>query len=168
MAQREIHPSKVLVLMGVSGSGKTTVGQRLADRLGWDFVDGDAFHPDANVKKMARGEPLTDADRAPWLRALQQFIHKRLANDDPAIVACSALKAAYREVLRAGNDGVRFVYLRGEYDLIRRRMEARDDHFFKPDLLASQFDALEEPTDALTISIDQSPADIVDAILDAF
>ena len=157
----------VLVLMGVSGCGKTTVGQRLAERIDWDFVDGDDFHPDANVEKMARGEPLTDADRWPWLRAIQQFIHERLEDENPAIVACSALKAAYRDILREDNDGVRFVYLKGSYDLIRARMEARDNHFFKPDMLASQFEALEEPTDALTVSIDQPPGDVVDAILNS-
>jgi gluconokinase len=149
--------------MGVSGSGKTTVGRALADALGWTFFDGDDFHPERNVEKMASGQPLTDADRAPWLRAIRDFIHERLENDEPAIVACSALKEAYREVLLDGNDGARIVHLAGSYDLIRDRMEARSDHFFDAAMLQSQFDALEEPDpDAVpTISIDQPPSAIV-------
>ncbi|MFB6099566.1 MAG: gluconokinase [Salinibacter sp.] len=156
----------VLILMGVSGSGKTTVGTRLADALEWDFVDGDAFHPEANVQKMERGEPLTDADRWPWLRAIRDFIHEQLSEGTPTIVACSALKAAYREVLLDDNPGAQIVYLKGSYDLIRRRLEARTDHFFDLELLDSQFEALEEPVAeaALTVHVDASPEAIVRTI----
>ncbi|MEF8939200.1 MAG: gluconokinase [Salinivenus sp.] len=156
----------VVVLMGVSGSGKTTVGTRLAEALGWTFADGDDFHPSANVEKMRRGEPLTDADRWPWLRALRDYIGERLANDAPAVVACSALKAAYREVLLGDNPGAKLVYLRGGYTLIRRRMEARPDHFFNAEMLDSQFEALEEPApdEALIVDIDAPPDEIVDTI----
>ena len=158
----------VIVLMGVSGSGKTTVGTRLADRLGWTFADGDDFHPPANVEKMSRGEPLTDADRWPWLRAVRDFIAERLEADAPAVVACSALKAAYREVLLEDNDGAELVYLRGDYDLIRDRMEARSDHFFDAELLDSQFEALEPPSteEAYVVDVDASPDAIVDTIRD--
>jgi gluconokinase len=167
-SDRRIRHRMVIVLMGVSGSGKTTVGTQLADRLGWTFADGDDFHPPANVEKMSRGEPLTDADRWPWLRAVRDFIAERLAADAPAVVACSALKAAYREVLLEGNDGAELVYLRGEYDLIRDRMEARSDHFFDAELLDSQFEALEPPgaEEAYVVDVDASPDAIVDTICD--
>jgi gluconokinase len=156
----------VIVLMGVSGSGKTTVGTRLAESLGWTFADGDHFHPEANVEKMRRGEPLTDADRWPWLRALRDYIGDRLATDAPAVVACSALKAAYRDVLLDDNPGAELVYLRGDYALIRERMEARPDHFFDAEMLDSQFAALEEPgpDEALVVDIDAPPDEIVDTI----
>ena len=156
----------VLVLMGVSGSGKTTVGTQLADALGWPFVDGDDFHPEANVEKMASGQPLTDDDRWPWLRAIRDFIHERLERGEPALVACSALKGAYRDVLLDGNDGAYIVHLSGSYNLIRERMEARTDHFFDAEMLQSQFDALEVPDaeDVLTVSIDQPPRAIVQEI----
>lgn len=146
----------VVILMGVSGSGKTTVGTRLADTLGWTFVDGDHFHPQCNIEKMGRGEPLTDADRRPWLRSIRAFISERLSSNDPAIVACSALKASYRDLLLDGNDGAQLIYLRGEYDLIRKRLMGRDDHFFDPALLDSQFDALEAPSsdEAFIIDVD--------------
>lgn len=159
----------ILVLMGVSGSGKTTVGIALAERLGWPFVDGDDFHPPANVDKMARGAPLTDADRWPWLQTVRSFIDERIERGESTIIACSALKQAYRTVLRDGaEDAVRFVYLRGDFDLIRERMRRRKNHFFDADLLASQFDALEPPNsdDAITVDIDQPPDAIVDAIVD--
>jgi carbohydrate kinase (thermoresistant glucokinase family) len=159
----------ILVLMGVSGSGKTTVGTALAERLGWPFVDGDDFHPPANVDKMSRGEPLTDADRTPWLRAIRSFIDERIERDESAIIACSALKQAYRAVLRDGaEDAVRFVYLRGDFDLIHERMRRRTNHFFDADLLASQFDALEPPDsdDAIIVDINQPPDAIADAIVE--
>ncbi len=157
----------VVILMGVSGSGKTTIGERLADRLDWTFADGDAFHPEANVEKMSRGEPLTDEDRWPWLRSIRDFIGDRLADDAPAVVACSALKAAYRDVLLDGNDGAALVHLRGPYDLIRRRLEARPEHFFDAELLDNQFETLEAPDadEALIVDIDASPEEIVQTIL---
>jgi gluconokinase len=156
----------VIVLMGVSGSGKTTVGTRLAETLDWTFADADDFHPDANVEKMSRGEPLTDDDRRPWLRAIRAFIQTRLADDEPAVVTCSALKASYRALLFDGVDGAELVYLRGSYDLIRERMEVRTDHFFDAELLDSQFEALEPPSpdEALIVDVDASPEAIVDAI----
>ncbi len=152
----------VIVLMGVSGAGKTTVGIQLADALAWEFFDGDAFHPADNIDKMAEGIPLTDEDRWPWLRALHDFIHERLMVGAPAVVACSALKEAYRDVLLDGNDGAHLVYLKGSYALIRRRLEARTGHFFDADLLDSQFDALEEPDpdEVLTIEVDRKPDEI--------
>jgi carbohydrate kinase (thermoresistant glucokinase family) len=156
----------VIILMGVSGSGKTTIGTQLADELGWEFFDGDEFHPAANIDKMAQGTPLTDEDRWPWLRALHDFIHERLIVGVPAVVACSALKADYRRILLDGNQGAQLVYLKGRRELIRRRLEERAGHFFNAELLASQFDALEEPSpdEALHVSIDQPPEAIVETI----
>ena len=159
----------VIILMGVSGSGKTTIGTRLAKTLGWSFADGDEFHPESNVEKMRRGEPLTDEDRWPWLRAIREFIDERLEAQNPVVVACSALKPAYRKVLLEGTDDVHLVYLRGSYDLIRERMEARSDHFFDAELLESQFEALEEPAadEAIIVDIDATPAEIVERICEA-
>lgn len=156
----------VVVLMGVSGAGKTTVGTRLAEALGWDFADADDFHPEANVRKMERGEPLTDADRGPWLRALRDFIEDRLAAGAPAVVTCSALKASYRDVLLKGLDDADLVYLRGSYERIRRRLEARTDHFFDAELLESQFEALEAPgpDEALIVDVDAPPDALVRTI----
>ena len=154
----------IVVLMGVAGSGKTTVGRRLADALGCSFVEGDAFHPSASVEKMKRGAPLTDADRMPWLDALRQHLDGLAAQGQSAVVACSALKAAYRARLLDGLPEARLVYLRGDYDLIRQRLEKRPEHFFRPALLRSQFDALEEPADALAIDIGPPPESIALAI----
>lgn len=158
--------SIVLILMGVSGSGKTTVGTRLADVLDWDFVEGDDFHPDANVEKMQSGTPLTDEDRWPWLQAIREEIHERLSSGTPAVVTCSALKADYRKVLLDGNTGAHIVFLKGSRELIRKRMKTRTEHFFDPDLLDSQFQALEVPdTDAaLTVSVDAPVEAIVATI----
>lgn len=165
MAEQE--QSMVVILMGVSGVGKTTVGMRLAHALDWDFADADEFHPDSNIEKMSRGEALTDADRWPWLRAIRDFVRDRLANDESAVVTCSALKGAYRDVLLVGNDEAKLVYLRGSYDLIQRRLESREDHFFDADLLDSQFEALEEPAadEALIVDVNGSPDDVVHTIL---
>ena len=147
--------------MGVAGSGKTTVGRLLAEALGWAFFDGDDFHPAANVEKMAGGEALTDADRAAWLDALRRLIDDCLARDEPAVIACSALRAAYRQRLGTDRDAVYLVYLEGDVETIRDRLAARRGHFFDPRLLASQFATLEPPTDALTVPITQTAADIV-------
>lgn len=157
----------VVILMGVSGVGKTTVGRRLAQALDWDFADADEFHPDSNIEKMRRGEALTDADRWPWLRAIRDFVRERLSDDESAVVTCSALKPAYRDILLDGNDEAELVYLRGSYDLIRRRLQSRKDHFFDADLLESQFEALDEPTpdQALIVDVDASPNAIVHTIL---
>ncbi|HEY1189915.1 MAG TPA: gluconokinase [Gemmata sp.] len=136
----------VIVLMGVSGSGKTTVGEKLAAELGWRFVEGDDYHPPANVEKMAGGTPLTDADRGPWLTALRRRIGTACAGDENLVVACSALKDEYREYLERDDPAcVRYVYLHGSEELIRERLEARNGHFMDPGLLHSQFAALEPP-----------------------
>ena len=145
--------TRFVIVMGVSGSGKTSVGKGLAERLGWEFFDADDFHPPANVAKMAGGIPLDDLDRAPWLAALHDQISASLKADRPGVLACSALKERYRQQLKSGNDGVQIVYLKGSYDLIWSRMEKRADHYMKPQMLQSQFGTLEEPTNALTINI---------------
>jgi gluconokinase len=153
----------VIVLMGVSGSGKTTVGRGLADALGWAFYDGDDFHPRSNVEKMARGEPLDDEDRAPWLERLRELIRACLARGESAVVACSALKRSYREYLLI-DDAVKLVYLKGDYELIEDRLENRRGHFMKPDMLDSQFAALEEPRRGLTVDISLPPEKIIEIV----
>lgn len=151
--------------MGVSGSGKTAVGKTLAQTLGWDFFDADDFHPPANVAKMASGIPLDDSDRAPWLDSLHELISSRLKADLPAVLACSALKEIYRQRLLEGNDGVQVVHLKGSYDLIWSRMEKRTEHYMKPHMLKSQFETLEEPTNAIIIDIALPIEQIVKNIL---
>ncbi len=155
-----------LIVMGVSGSGKTTIGRLLSERLGIAFYDADDFHPPANVAKMAAGIPLTDEDRSGWLAALAAVIRKGLASDESGIIACSALKESYRSVLRVVPDQVKFIYLRGGYALILSRMQARNDHYMKPGMLQSQFSALEEPEGILTVDISLAPDVIVDLIVD--
>lgn len=156
------------MLIGVAGSGKTTIGRLLAADLGWPFFDGDDFHPRANIDKMRRGIPLTDADRNPWLDALNRLIRDIAGEGRNAVVACSALKRAYRDRLREGAADVRFVYLRGDALLIQRRLEARPDHFMKAGMLASQLGALEEPADALIVDAAEEPNAIVARIRRAF
>lgn len=153
----------IVIVMGTTASGKTTIGSLLAERLGWEFVDGDDFHPAANVEKMKHGIPLTDADREPWLRALHDKIVQWSAEERDVVLACSALKQSYRDELRATRD-VRFVYLKGSYELFSQRVLARKGHFAKQDLLASQFAALEEPTDAITVDAAPSPEQIVEEV----
>jgi gluconokinase len=146
----------VVVLMGVSGVGKTTVGKALAADLGWTFVEADEFHPPANVEKMRAGTPLTDGDRRPWLRALRGRIDEACGRGENAVLACSALKADYREYLERGCPAdVRYVYLRGSAELIRRRLEGRDGHFMNPALLESQFEVLEPPEG--DVQVDATP-----------
>jgi gluconokinase len=157
--------AQIILLMGVSGSGKSAVGRALSIALGWPFYDGDDFHPPQNVQKMAQGVPLADADRLPWLQTLHDLMANCLAQGEYAIVACSALKQSYREILLAGNEGTQLVYLRGDYDLILSRMQARGNHFFKPELLASQFAVLEEPTNCLTVDIARPIDEIISAIV---
>ncbi|MGH6958704.1 MAG: gluconokinase, partial [Caulobacteraceae bacterium] len=135
----------VLVVMGVSGAGKTTLAKRLAARFGWTFQEGDALHPPANIAKMKAGHPLNDADRAPWLAAIGRWIDARAAAGEPAVVACSALKRAYRDTLARGRPQVRFVFIRLDEATIAERLAHRRGHFMPPSLLASQFDALEPP-----------------------
>jgi len=156
---------RFFIVMGVSGCGKTSVGEALAKKLGWDFYDADDFHPSENVAKMASGIPLNDADRAPWLATLHDLISSSLTQNHSGVLACSALKERYRQQLLDGNEGVQIVYLKGSYDLIWSRMEKRKNHYMKPHMLQSQFDALEEPTDALTVDISVSVDEIVQEIL---
>ena len=156
---------RFMIVMGVSGSGKTSVGRSLADHLGWDFYDADNFHPPENIAKMANGIPLNDVDRTPWLASLHGLICSCLKADRPGVLACSALKERYRQQLLDGNDGVQIIYLKGSYELIWSRMEKRTDHYMKPHMLKSQFDALEEPVTALTTDISMSVEDIVQDIL---
>ena len=151
--------------MGVSGSGKTSVGKSLAERLGWDFYDADNFHPQANVKKMANGIPLDDSDRVRWLAALHDLISSSLIQSRPGVLSCSALKERYRQRLLEGNAGVQLIYLKGSYELIWSRMIVRKDHYMKPHMLQSQFDALEEPSDALTVDISLTVEEILQVVI---
>ncbi len=154
----------IVVVMGVTGSGKTTVGRLLAADLGWTFVEGDDFHPPANVAKMRRGEPLDDDDRAPWLEALRHRIDELVAGGESAVVACSALKQAYRAVLADDRPEVTFVYLKAPRGLIDERLRHRVGHFMPPALLASQLDTLEEPVGSLIVDAAPPPAAVVAAI----
>jgi gluconokinase len=150
--------------MGVVGAGKTTVGSLLAQRLGWQFADADDFHPAANVEKIRRGIPLDDSDRAPWLAALRNAILRWNAERQNAVLACSALKRKYRDELRI--DGVQFVYLKGNYELIEQRLRTRRGHFASDSILKSQFEDLEKPDDAITVEIDKTPDAIVAEIIE--
>lgn len=155
----------IIILMGVSGSGKTTIGKRLAAKLGWTFHDGDAFHPPANIAKMRSGAPLNDEDRAAWLAAMREVIDAALRTQQSFVLACSALKQAYRERLQADARAVRFVFLKGSFELIAQRMQGRKGHFMPPQLLRSQFETLEEPQDVLTLDIALPPKNIVAEII---
>jgi len=157
----------IAIVMGVSGSGKTTIGRPLAERLGWAYLDADEFHPPANIAKMRAGQPLDDADRAGWLKAMAERLAACAAGGQSAVLGCSALKRAYRDQLRAAGGDVRFVYLRGSYELIAERLARRTDHFMPPGLLTSQFAALEEPDETLTVDIARSPEEIIDEIFAA-
>jgi gluconokinase len=157
----------VIVLMGVSGVGKTEIGTRLAKALGGSFAEGDSYHPPANVAKMESGTPLDDADRQPWLETLSREIGHWLDADETVVLACSALKVRYRLVLRAARPGVRFVYLKGSKALIASRLKQRRGHYMPASLLDSQFEALEEPDDAIIVEVDQTPDAIVAEILKA-
>ena len=145
--------TRFVIVMGVAASGKTTIGELLAQRLGWNFYDADAFHPAENIAKMANGTPLDDSDRAPWLAGLHALISTSLMENRPGVLACSALKESYRQQLLDGNDGVQFIYLKGSYELIWSRISQRSDHYMKPQMLQSQFESLEEPTNALTFDV---------------
>jgi len=156
---------QVILVMGVAGSGKSTIAQALAGELGATFFDADDFHSPANVAKMARGEALSDADREGWLVALRARLNEVLTQKGRAVLACSALKNAYRDKLAVGTPGVVLVYLKGSFELFHERLHQRTGHFMKDSMLASQFAALEEPTDAIVVDASESPQRIVHAIL---
>jgi gluconokinase len=156
----------IIVIFGVSSAGKTTVGKMLAEQLGWRFLEADDFHPAANIEKMRNGHPLTDEDRWPWLDCLRKQIEQLISTGENAVLACSALKRAYRDRLRVG-DEVKLVFLRGDYALVERQLRIRHGHFMNPDLLQSQFDDLEKPRpdeNALTIELGRTPEEIVGEI----
>lgn len=153
----------IVIIMGVVGSGKTTIGQLLAQALGWEFADADDFHPLSNIEKIRRGIPLNDQDREPWLNQLHQAITGWISHGRNVVLACSALKRNYRQKLHAGPE-VRFVYLKGTAALIADRLRARHGHFADEKILASQLADLEEPESALTVDIAETPAHIVDKI----
>lgn len=156
----------VLIIGGVSGAGKTTVGKALAERLNWRFIEGDDFHPNTNVAKMRRGEPLNDSDREPWLHRLRDEIKACLDKGVRAILACSALKESYRALLRVDPERVHFVFLMGNYEILRKRITQRHNHFMAPDLLASQLETLDLPDYGLVVDVNQPLASIVNLIMD--
>jgi gluconokinase len=161
----------IIVLMGVSGSGKTTIGNQLSTALGWDFVDGDTLHPQANIDKMSQGIALTDDDRQPWLETIRALIQHEIENNKNLVLACSALKASYRAMLRQRSDQVKIVYLKTSEAVLQERMERRHGHFMPPILLQSQLDTLEEPTEdaaesdtAIIVNVDQPPEQVAKQI----
>ena len=168
MPEAESTAPCALVVMGVSGSGKSTIADKLAERIGWTYEDGDKFHPASNVAKMKAGHPLTDEDRWPWLRAIAAEIDRAGAAGEHVVIACSALKRVYRDILVHGRSDVRIVFLDGTQQLIADRLAKRKGHFMPPDLLPSQFRTLEPPTDdenPVTVSIDAPVEAIVDDIV---
>lgn len=155
--------NRLFIIMGVSGTGKTTIGQLLSKKLDIPFYDGDDFHPEDNIAKMASGQPLDDEDRYDWLIALNKLLQEKVQTG--AIVACSALKRSYRAILRQGIDeDLRFIYLQGTFEEVKSRLKQRKGHFMPLELLKSQFDTLEEPKDAISISIVSAPEEIVSEI----
>jgi gluconokinase len=168
--KRQAALPMILVIMGVSGSGKTTIGTQLALTLHWEFEDADWFHPTRNIDKMHAGIALTDEDRAPWLIAIADFIDQARTAGRHAVVTCSALKRRYRTVIIGNRPDVRLIYLKGDMELIGRRIATRHEHFMPASLLQSQFDALEEPgpdENAIVVSVAPRPREIVAQILDA-
>jgi gluconokinase len=157
-----------LIVMGVSGSGKSTIGEKLAEQLGWKYEDGDSFHPASNVAKMRAGQPLTDEDRWPWLQAIASEIDRLCEAGQHGVIGCSALKRAYRDILVHGRKDVRIIFLKGSQELIASRLAQRKGHFMPPGLLASQFATLEPPDQSenpLTVSIDAPVDKIVDNVI---
>ncbi len=162
-----INAPSIAIIMGVSGAGKTTVGKALAERLDWLFADADDFHPEANVQKMAGGQPLNDQDRAPWLAKLREVMDEHMAQQKPLVLTCSALKRAYRKTLGSDRPEVLLVHLDGTFDLLLQRMQGRKDHFMPASQLKNQLATLEVPTEkeALIVSIDQPLDEMIDAIV---
>src|ERR1700754_3472193 len=158
----------ILIAMGVSGAGKTRIGELLAERLHCDFTDGDAFHSAANKEKMHQGIPLTDDDRWPWLKTIRAAIEEKQRAHETAVFTCSSLKRSYRALLREGDKDVCFVYLKGTREVLEERLTTRTGHFFDPSLLQSQLDTLEDPgeDEAVTVSIELTPEQIVDEVLE--
>ena len=159
----------IIVLMGVSGCGKTTIGTNLARYLNWEYQEGDALHPQTNIRKMSEGIPLNDDDRKPWIARIADWIETRCIAGRDGVISCSALKESYRRTIRGNQKGVQFIYLRGTRELLSRRLTQRKDHFMPPDLLDSQLDLLEEPSAderAFVVTIDRTPNDIVKSICD--
>lgn len=154
----------IILVMGVSGSGKSTIGQLLADSLHWEFADADSFHSPENIEKMRHGISLNDLDRMPWLLTLQQAIQQCLQKNKNMVLACSALKATYRQVLVLDEEHVKLVYLKGAFELIQKRLQTRQSHFMSEKLLKSQFDALEEPSGAITVDVSDAQEVIVQKI----
>lgn len=157
----------ILIAMGVSGAGKSLIGEMLAERLSCSYTDGDAFHSAANKEKMHHGIPLTDEDRWPWLRTIRAAIEEKQRAGETAVFTCSSLKRSYREVLRGADTDVRFVYLKGSFEVLQERLKSRTGHFFDPSLLKSQLDTLEEPgpDEAIEVSIELTPEQIVDQVM---
>ncbi|KAG8151892.1 gluconokinase [Burkholderia catarinensis] len=157
----------ILIAMGVSGAGKSRIGEMLAERLSCSYTDGDAFHSAANKEKMHHGIPLTDDDRWPWLRTIREAIEEKQRAGETAVFTCSSLKRSYRDVLRGTDTDVRFVYLKGSFEVLHERLKSRTGHFFDPSLLKSQLDTLEEPgpDEAIEVSIELTPEQIVDQVL---
>lgn len=171
MAQRLPSRTTAIVIMGVSGAGKSTIAGKLAARLKRPLVEGDSLHPPNNIAKMSQGIPLDDDDRLPWLQAIAARIGQTRQTGQPIIVTCSALKRRYRDTLADGHDDVGFVYLKGGKELIAQRLAARTNHFMPPGLLDSQFAALQEPAEdepTIVIAIDAAPDDIVSSIVEKF
>ncbi|WP_448268944.1 gluconokinase [Nostoc sp. DSM 114159] len=154
----------IIIVMGVSGSGKTTIGKLLADSLEWEFSDADTFHSPENVEKMRRGIPLSEEDRMPWLQDLQTAIKHWLQENKNVVLACSALKNSYRQFLVVDSDRIKLVYLKGSYELIQKRLKERSNHYMSEKLLNSQFYTLEEPVDTLSMDVAQPPQIIVQNI----
>jgi gluconokinase len=163
----KLEPAQVYVVMGVSGCGKSTVGRALAQRLNCPFYDGDDFHPAENVAKMSQSIPLNDEDRWPWLDRLADLIAGHLLRGETAVLACSALKEKYRQRLKRGQERVIFVYLKGSFDLIWQRMQQREGHYMKAEMLQSQFEVLEEPDPitAVVVNIDQDIFSMISEII---
>ncbi|QLE02510.1 gluconokinase [Galbibacter sp. BG1] len=161
-----LKKSKAIIIMGVSGSGKTTIGKLLSERTNIQFRDGDNFHPPENIQKMAAGEPLDDNDRLGWLKTINSYCKQQVEEGKSCIIACSALKSSYRKILRKDIEkNIEFVYLMGDFQLIETRLSGRESHFMPISLLKSQFDTLQPPSHAIVVDIADTPKEIVDEIL---